>query len=233
MITIRSLLGAAVLTATLVSEVFASYTGPDSNVYTYQIINWFKKELNNPVSEWFVDGDIYEANYYSESNSEVGIVVLGPRGVEDFSASKQTSEISHSIAAYTPSDYSVIRRFTKYTPGGNTTWDYEYYGAAIPPYNSGPQYSSGSLGISYPTSVTGTTTSGPGYITVTAPPPDAIVGAPGVYWWYQDALNYEIFYDTKGTQYWASITWTNTAPSALSAPNDPDFADSEYEETFE
>jgi hypothetical protein len=79
--------------------------------------------------------------------------------------------------------------------------------------------------------VTGTTTSGTGWITVTGPAPDPIVGWIS-YFSDNGPSDYQIEFSTYGEQDWAMITWSNSAPSALSAPEVPEWADEEYEEAI-
>ncbi len=174
-----------------------------------------------------------EEYYRSENHTVSGIVILGPGGVEDFSASDDSviRDIGDNIGS---SWYRCYRDSSHCTSGGNFYYwrDYERNGSS-PATIDGDNYTSGaSLDVYYPTTVPGTgavTTSGSGWITVTGALPDPIVGVVTA---FDDngPSNYSIEITTAGIQEWAMITWSNSAPSSPSAPETPEWADEEYEE---
>lgn len=232
----RLLFTGVLLAATAIGDSFASYTGPDNNQYTYKIINWFHKEVENHAEDQVINGESYQNSFEADETSITGIVVLGPAGVLDFSVSKFKFSTFHYNFSNVVWETDIKRRRENYSPSGNVTWDYHYNQWCDDPASinsSGPVPESGSLNVAYPTSISGgTTITGSGFITVVGDAPADIVGVPG-YFYQNDLENYYYYFDTVGAQLWATITWTNTLPGTLDPPEDPDFADPEYEEELD
>lgn len=227
----------AVIAFSLAAEqAWAAYLGPDNNLYQYKVINWFHKDVENYTSLHVAGGQLIMSSDSANRTSITGVVVLGPTGIADFSASKFFFSSDQWNWADMDWGSDITRHFESYSPGGNMTWDYHYYRwcDTLPEITSPPAApSAGSLGVSYPTSVdAGTTIVGSDYITVVGDAPDDIVGVSG-YFYNDDEANFYHYSETVGEQVWAMITWTNTQPGLFAPPEAPDFADPEYQEELE
>jgi hypothetical protein len=229
---LRFLLGAALGAATLASQAFAGYLGPNNVVYNYKTITWFHKDIDQWSFNYVSSGSMREEYYVCYNIITTGVVVLGPGGVEAFSASKDWSDrnIGDNIGS---SWYWSYYDRLHCTSGGNSYYgrDYERNGSSVNA-DSDSSTSSASLDVSYPDEVPDTgavTTSGSGWITVTGAVPDPIVGVTNYLEDYGPS-NYMVEFTTAGIQEWAMITWSNSAPSSPSDPEIPGWADEEYEE---
>ena len=221
------LLRAALISAALAGRAYAGYLGPDNVTYDYKTINWFHKILDQESFE-VVEGGVKVERYYTTDDTYVsGVVVLGPGGLEEYSVS--LDRVDHDIGDNNGGSWYFADRnsYNYHSSGGYSYWrHYQRIGSSVDIYGS--EYALNGLGVSYPTSASGTTTSGSGWIAVTEDAPDPIVGSI-TYFDDHGPDDYQIEYATTGEQNWAMITWSDIPPTVPGSTT-PEWADLESEE---